>query len=171
MTQPQRIGDLDLEQDLSFHRRELRAERVGWGLMLLVVVAALLGLFGSGPLSWGQTQSADGQLEVEYDRFARDLAPTELRLTLHPDPAQGEEVRVWLSRDFLQRVQLQQITPEPQSVETGPGRLTYTFPAAPAGSPVRVVFRGQTQGSGLLRGNAGLPGTAAEVRFSTFIYP
>lgn len=47
MTRRSSVGDVELAQDLAFHRRELRAERIGWAVMLMIVLLALLGLFGS----------------------------------------------------------------------------------------------------------------------------
>jgi hypothetical protein len=37
-------------------------------------------------------------------------------------------MRVWLSPDYLEGVQIEQITPQPERVEAGPERLTYVFP-------------------------------------------
>jgi hypothetical protein len=45
----QRHGDLEIQEDLPFQRREWLVERVAWGVMALLIVAALLGLFGTGP--------------------------------------------------------------------------------------------------------------------------
>lgn len=46
-----RVGELEIEEDLDFQRRMWRLQQIGWALLVLVVVAALLGLFGKGPLS------------------------------------------------------------------------------------------------------------------------
>ncbi|EYB68527.1 hypothetical protein DEIPH_ctg021orf0038 [Deinococcus phoenicis] len=171
------MGDLEIRQDLEFHRREVRAENVGWAVMLLILLAALLGLFGSGPLSKATAQAAGGGLTVKYNRFARYLAPAELTLTFSPDSIQEGGLHVWLSREFLQHVQIQQITPEPDSVQLEGQRLTYTFKALKTGQPQQVVFQLEMQAIGTLKGAAGLAGTSAqagqaeEVQFSSFIYP
>ena len=44
-----RHGDLEIDEDLPFQRREWFAERVAWAVMALLIAAALLGLFGTGP--------------------------------------------------------------------------------------------------------------------------
>ncbi|MGH8906054.1 MAG: hypothetical protein ACRD0K_05980 [Egibacteraceae bacterium] len=44
-------GGLRLDEDPEGHRRARRAGRVSWALMAALIVAALLGLFGPGPLS------------------------------------------------------------------------------------------------------------------------
>lgn len=52
MSEVKRVGDLDINQDAYSFEREARAEDVGriviWGL----VVLALLGVSGTGPLAW-----------------------------------------------------------------------------------------------------------------------
>lgn len=174
MTWPRRVGDLELAQDLEFHRRELRAERIGWAAMLLVVLLALLGLFGSGPLSRNQIQTADGGLQVRYNRFARYMAPTELRLTFGPEAVQDGQVHVWLSRQYVQHLQIQKIIPEPDSVQLEGQRLTYTFNVLQNGQPGEIVFELETKATGHLRGAAGLAGPSGktrEVAFATFVYP
>ncbi|WP_051935415.1 hypothetical protein [Deinococcus sp. YIM 77859] len=172
MIKPQRVSDLDITQDLEFHRRELRAEKIGWLLMLLVVVAALLGVFGSGPLSKGQVRAAGGALSAEYPRFARYLAPAELRLTFDPAAVQEGALHVWLSREFLDEVQVEAITPEPDAQQLEGDRLTYTFGARNTGEPVEVVFQLRMADIGRLPGRVGLTNTTAEeLRFNTLIYP
>lgn len=47
-----RVGDLEIEEDLDHQRRCWKLERASWAVMALVLLAAMAGLFGSGPLSW-----------------------------------------------------------------------------------------------------------------------
>ena len=61
---------MDIEQDLSFQHREWRRERIGWVVIGLILLAGLLGLFGHHPFARATSQTAKGQLTVEYDRFA-----------------------------------------------------------------------------------------------------
>lgn len=44
MAKIQRVGALEISQDLDFQRRTWVVEQVGWGVMALVVLAALLRL-------------------------------------------------------------------------------------------------------------------------------
>jgi hypothetical protein len=41
-----RVSDLEVNEELEFQRRDWMAQRVGWTVMALVVVVALLGLLG-----------------------------------------------------------------------------------------------------------------------------
>jgi hypothetical protein len=115
----ERVGDLEIEQNLAQQRREWTIQRIGWVVMVLLALAALLGLFGGGPFSEGTAGDRDGPLWVEYPRFARLQAPAELRLHVGSEAVPGNEARVWLDRDFIENVQIQHITPEPDRVELG----------------------------------------------------
>ncbi|HEU4345558.1 MAG TPA: hypothetical protein VFU31_28750, partial [Candidatus Binatia bacterium] len=42
---------LEIEEDLRFQERAWVVQRVGWGVMLLVIVATAAGMFGEGALS------------------------------------------------------------------------------------------------------------------------
>jgi hypothetical protein len=63
-----RIGDLEIQQDLNYQRREWRIQRLGWVVMRLVILAALLGLLGNGPLSKASVTATDGSLRLDYHR-------------------------------------------------------------------------------------------------------
>ena len=63
------VGELQIDEDMDFQHKEWIAERWGWRIMALVLLAGLLGLFGQGPLSDKTVQS--GSLLVQYGRFER----------------------------------------------------------------------------------------------------
>jgi hypothetical protein len=76
----------DLGVDEAFDRGALVVQRIGWAGMALVLAAALLGLFGSGPLSWRSAWSDEGTLLLRYERFARANANQELLAQLIAPP-------------------------------------------------------------------------------------
>ena len=79
MADVRQVGDLEIAQDLAFQRREWTIQRVAWAVMALVALAGLLGLFGgAGPLT--RAAAGNGALRLDYARFERKHAPTELRL-------------------------------------------------------------------------------------------
>ena len=69
MSEHHRVGDLEISQDLTFQRRSWIVQRVGWVMLALLILAALGGLFGPGPLSRARAGPHDGPLWVEYQRF------------------------------------------------------------------------------------------------------
>jgi hypothetical protein len=165
-----RVGDLEVNQDPEYQRRTWIVQRVGWVLMCLIVLAALLGLTGRGPLSTATAGLPDGPLRVEYQRFDRHRAPSEFQILLPASEAPNGQVRVWIDRGYLSGVEIQTIVPEPESVEIGEDRVTYSFNVNRAGPPVRLGFRVTYDGFGPKRGGIGLE-DGEPVTFGQFIYP
>ena len=90
------------------------AQRIGWLLIAAVIVLALLGLFGDGPLSRAKaTSSSEGiSIELEYQRFARSRSPQELRVTIDAPNATADTVAVAFSDRLASGVQITGTSPE-----------------------------------------------------------
>ena len=170
MATVQRVGDLELEQDLAFQQWSWRVQRVGWSAMLAVVLAALAGLLGNGPLSSATAGPAGGPLRVEYQRLARHGAPTTLQFHLAPGAAPDGTARVWLDSAYLRGATVEGVFPEPESVRAGPDRMEYVFALARPGAPATITFQLQYESKWRQRGRAGL-GDHALVPFAPFVYP
>lgn len=161
---------LELEQNLRLQRRGWRIQRIGWALMACIVLAALAGLLGSGPLSRTSKSADDGSVSLEYERFARYQAPTTLRVRFALDPASAAEVRLVVDRRFLERMKVEHVLPQPEKVELAGERLIYVFPAGQARSQAAVTFSLKPDALGLLEGAAGIEGRG-QAAFRQFVYP
>jgi hypothetical protein len=138
MSELKRISGIDIDQDIKYQWREWHIHRIGWAVFALILLAALAGLFGQGPLSHASTGEPGSALVLGYQRFDRYKAPTSLDVTVGAGVAQEGNVRLALNHDFLDRVAIQRIIPEPESVETGPDAITYVFAVAASGQPARI---------------------------------
>ena len=165
-----RVGDLEISQDLNFQRRSWAVQRFGWVLLAMVILAALLGLFGPGPLSQAMAGQQDSPLRIEYHRFWRLKSPMSLRLHLGPEAAASGQARVWLSRSYVEAMRVQHVTPQPQRVEAGSDRFTYVFTLSQVNRPTAVTFTIEPETPGSVAGQAGLE-NGLEIRFRHFIYP
>jgi hypothetical protein len=165
-----RVGDLEIDQDLRFQKRQWKVQRIAWVVGLLVLAAAVAGLFGSGPLSDGTAGEEGGPLWAEYQRFERNQGQSDLKVFLGPGAASGGEGRVWLGRDYLESIQIESVTPHPLRVEAGPDRYTYVFPVTHPQQGTAVVFRFRPAALGRQQGRLGLPG-GTELKFGRFVYP
>lgn len=166
---PKRVGELQIEEDQQFQEREWKVERAGWLVMGLVILLALLGLFGRGPLSQAAVSGPQGY-EVDYERFARYQSPVDLRVLLPQQAISEGEARFWIERQYLEAFEIEKIVPEPDSVEIGPERVIYTFPAAATGQQVVIRLDLRPKRSGLVRGRTGW-GEANPLAFTQLIYP
>lgn len=170
MTNLKRVGDLEIDQDLDYQERWWIIQRIGWLVMGLVILAGLLGFLGTGLFSNASSGEQDDPLWLEYERFGRFQSQTKLRLHLGTNAVRAGKVRVWLNREYLENVQLQQVTPEPESVEAQSDRFVYTFQTPKQDQPTTVTFYLQPDQIGSLPGLAGLE-TQQPIRFNQLIYP
>ena len=121
-----------LDAQLKFHRVEWRIQRIGWLLVGIFLALALAGLFGNGPLSHAHADGPAGR--VEYERFVRNGAPTQIVVTSTGN-SQGIS-RIEITAEYLEAVRVQRITPEPIAVRMQGKALVYEFAATDPGASV-----------------------------------
>ena len=161
---------LEIPEGSGVTPREERFHRIGWLLLALLVLAALAGLLGPGPLS-SRTARAGPALSVEYERFVRNHAPADLRIRVVPPPGEGV-VRLHVNRAFLEATQLDNISPEPEAVEIGPAGHIYVLKAPRLGGRETVIlYHYQADGPFAdIPARVGIEG-GPQVRFDQFVYP
>lgn len=157
-----------INQDLPFQRRTWQVERVGWFGMGLLLAAGLAGAFGSGWLSSAAGSGAGG-LEIRYERFQRHLVPSLLEIRTTPGAA-GESTALRLGGDFVDRVQIDAMLPQPDQARLSREGLDLRWPAAGPGAPVILRIRFTPRSVGRLDGEIG-PRGGTPVRFTVFVYP
>lgn len=165
-----RVGDLEIDQDLAFQAREWRLQRVAWSVMGLIIVAAMLGLFGTGPLSAATAGDAEGSLAVEYQRFVRHDGRTTVTVLVGEGQAVGDQVEVWVAADYLDGFEVRGVSPEPEEVRSEGGGLIYEFAVGDPTQRVEVTFSLQPRRMGRLTGEIGVPG-GQTVTFGQLSYP
>jgi hypothetical protein len=170
MAKTPRAGDLQIEHDVAFQRREWMFQRIGWTIMLLVVLAALAGLLGRGPLSQVTVSTPDGSLRLTYNRFVHYHDPTTLEIEIAGGVADGRELRVWLDDAYLAGIEIQSITPAPDHFEAGSDRHTLVFRVSDPRQATRITIHFQADQMLALSGRAGI-GDQVPVSFDQFVYP
>ena len=160
-----------LEHDRQgIHARVATVRRVAWAVLALLVIAALLGLFGGqGLYSATTTRTADAALELHYERLTRLSAPAVLDIRVAPEHVRAGRIRLQLDREYTRAARIERITPAPLRVESGGPGLRYEF-AGDAGSPARIVFHMQMEDIGALRGKLTLLPDHS-LAFTQIVYP
>lgn len=170
MSSIQRVGDLEIEQDHDFQRLSWRMQRVGWIILALVLLAGLLGLFGSGPLAHATVGAPGSPLRLEYDRFGRIDAPSTLTALVRPSTRRPGEAILHLDRGFTDFFQIERMQPTPDRTEAGADHSVYVFRATGSPGPVRVTFRLRPDQPGLLTGRVRQDG-GSWLTFHQLVYP
>lgn len=153
-------------QEPDRRRRAHVAQLAGWAIAGLILVAAAAGLAGPGPLS--RTTVSSPLVEVEYERFVRRLGDTSLTVRVRADPAEPGTARLWISGDYVARLNVRQVVPQPGSWTAVRDGVVLAFPA-PDGR-ARISVRVSPDHIGLLRGEIGVP-NRPPVGVRQFVYP
>lgn len=169
MSRTKKVGTLQIDEDLEFQRRSWVVQRIGWAVFSLIILLAALGLFGDGILSDARAGQQGAGLWLEYPRFER--FENEFQIKLHADEAAeaGGEIRVRLDQSYLDLVEIDSISPEPDSEIKDAEGITYVFKAS-AVPPFTAHFYMIPHKPGPLSGTFRLQ-NGETVRFSQFIYP
>lgn len=167
MGKPSAASTIQLAENMSLQERLWLMQRVGWVVFAAIILTAMLGLFGQGPLSSVAAES--GRLRIDYERFARLATPTSFDVRVAPSAA-STTVEVWLSQDYLQQMKVNDVSPEPMEVRIDNDRLVYVFALQQAGVAAQISFYITPLRPGLLSGQAGLT-NEQPLELSQFIYP
>lgn len=167
-------ADLDLEEDLTLQRREWRWQRVGWVVLFGIVGAALLGVFGDGPLSYAQAVSGvNGPagapvLSVDYQRFTRAGKSTRIAIRLAGHSPQDGDLELEVERTFYDHAQIERITPEPDRVVIGSKSIHLVFASQKLRPGSGVVLDFQPTVAGLHALRFGLGDSVVEMMQFTY---
>lgn len=161
---------LQVADDLPLQAKIWKVERIAWVVFSLLLLAAMLGLFGGGILSKTKQSSADQALRIEYERFGRYQAPTDIKLHIAAQAVRGEFLRVWFDARYLEEVELSQISPAPHSTEVAQGKHIYQFKIATPGQPVSINFEVKGNNYGQTHLLCGLE-NGPELSLTQFFYP
>ncbi|MBV4491224.1 hypothetical protein [Pseudomonas oryzicola] len=156
-----------VEEDMRMQQRVWRFERVGWYALVVIVLLALAGLFGNGPLSDAQVASDDGRVQVDYQRLSRSGTTDNLRITVRGTP--GEAVQVVLGGNLLREASIETMQPEPQvSRSHGKSLLLQLGTSQDGVATLYLTLRSEHVGrlEGVVRA-----GQSSAVHFATFLYP
>ncbi|MBF8701564.1 hypothetical protein [Pseudomonas putida] len=156
-----------VEEDMRMQQRVWRFERVGWYALVLVVLLALAGVFGNGPLSDAQVTSEDGRLHVEYQRLSRTGTTDNLRITVRGTA--GEPVMLLLGGTLLREASIETLQPEPQ-VSRSHGRSLLLQLGTSKEGIATLYLTLRSEHVGTLDGVVSA-GPDSTVHFSTFLYP
>ena len=170
MRNQRRQDNIEINQDLDFQSRYWMIERISWIIIVMVLLAASLGLFGSGPFSSAMMGDKEGPMWLEYDRFERLKTPTVLSVHLGPGVTSNGRARIWLSRYYLERVRIEQVIPQPKNMEVASDRFIYVFKIAERDKSTLVIFHLKPEKPGVLSARLGLV-DGPSLSFGQLIYP
>lgn len=117
------------ELDQDFLRRQWVVQRIGWAIMALVILAALLGLFGTSPLATKveRVEQSGVVVEVEHPRFTRYQFMDRLHVRVTAPGQAAEEVRVAFAPAFVARTSIESAAPQPDGTVFDAQGVAYEY--------------------------------------------
>ncbi|MXQ10503.1 hypothetical protein [Microvirga makkahensis] len=167
---PQKARSVEVDEDMAWQRRTWAVQRLGWLVMGGLVLIALTGVFGHGPVSWQQASDPAGLVRVEYERFERQFSERTLRVDIAPQATVGDALILRLNEAFLDAAEVKGIVPEPREARSVGSDVEYVFPVAQPGQPATIRFALKLRETGSHTAEIGLVGREP-ARFTQFVYP
>ncbi|NWJ27604.1 hypothetical protein [Rhizobium sp. RM] len=140
-----REDGLQLEEHRRFQERFWAIERFSWGVFAVIILAALLGVFGSGGPLATQVSELESAI-LEHPRIGRWEGTDEMAIRFKPDSTSNER-SLLLSNAFAEVFQVEDIQPLPTrtTIEANGQRLFFDSPAR-NGGVVTLHIRAQAAG-------------------------
>lgn len=155
-----------IQEDMSQQQRQWKAERVGWFVLSVLIIAALLGLFGIGLFSSVQLASPDGELSAEYGRFERNGASSQLVIRAKGDHAGKLEVQI--EGALFERFSIENIHPQPSMTLSYDGGQRMSFKTEPRQTAAIILSIRPSQ-LGLSRST--IKSASSRLDITQFTYP
>ena len=135
------------ELDERFVRTQWVVQRIGWGVMLLVIVLAILGVFGTSPLAStiDAKDVGDAHYEVEHARFSRYQLLDRLHVRVDAPSATGQELTLAFSREWVENNAIRGTTPEPDGGGLGADGGVYVFQVDDWSEPLVIAVEYETR--------------------------
>ena len=162
------VGDIQVNEDLSFLRKEWRFQRIGWIAMLLFVILGLAGALGRGPLA-NVTDGDTATLAVSYERIIRHAADTQLEIVAGR-ALREDTLRIYITSGFLKAFEVRNIIPEPVSSGVRGPYVYYDFLRDPRARFSEITFHLIAEGYSRRRARVFTSG-AAPLHVHQFILP
>lgn len=142
--------------------------RVGFVLLLSIIVAALMGLFSGGYMSSATTMNPTHSLKVEYERFGR--LQNEFRVKISPQSLAADNYVFSIGGAFSERFQPGSVWPQPDRMFSQGQTLylVYHNVADKRDFSVRVYVTPSMPGKAV---NTVKVNDEPEARFWQFIFP
>jgi hypothetical protein len=113
---------LELEDEIKLHETGWAIQRVGWAVILLLLVAAALGVFGNGLLSSAEI-SDDGN-NIRFEKLVRYQSPMQLIIRTN---GRENKVEVRIPQSYIESMEVDKIVPEPVDQKLASGLAIFTF--------------------------------------------
>lgn len=150
------------EEDLQFQKKEWVFQRVVWMIMLVIVVLAIIGVFGNGPIARAEAGGTQEILHIKYDRIVRERSRTETLVTINLNRSEvlrqtGDTlIHLWISQDLVHSMGLTTTTPYPVRTSLNDTAIVFSFITPYDSRSIKILFDWKPVDIGMQHGYIGL---------------
>lgn len=156
-----------VDEDMALQRRIWRFERIGWYVLVAIVLLTLCGLFSRGLLSSVTAISEQKDLTVEYERFHRNGGVNAMVIHSHGKP--NATHALILGRAMMEGFSIDSIQPQPDS-SGGVAQGLRVIVAGDEHGDSTLYLTWRSDGLGPVESIIALEGSS-QISFTQFIYP
>lgn len=157
--------EIEINEESEHRKRSEKVRAIGRILMALLLLAALAGAFGGGPLSEGVVESAG--LRLEYQRVARFNSPEKFKIQV---PPAADKIRLHVDSALLEIIDIERIDPEPKEMELAPDGQIWEFPVQTTNAPISISINYRPDAFGRAAGKFEIEGRGF-LSFKQFYFP
>jgi|SRR5690554_3162633 len=118
---------IEIKEDIKHQKFAWKVRKTGYIIILILVLLAFAGLFGSGFLSNGETSNKN--LSISYERFTRAGGKAELILNLKT--FNKPDISLKINNEYLKTLEINRIVPAPSEEKTGKPISEFIFKSNP----------------------------------------
>lgn len=157
-----------VEEHMRWQNLEWQLQRIGIGLLFLIVILGACGLFSKGFLSNKNLDADDGSIKVEYEQFGRIQSSMDMVIRIRN--ITSDRFTITLGKGAVDNLQIQSLHPQPEKAQTQGSDLILTFAAEDSGPDHSVWLGMQPQAPGLNKVSVRAD-NQTPVEFTQWIYP
>jgi hypothetical protein len=159
---------IQVPQNLKVQYKSWTLQRIGWIIMILIVLAAALGLFGQGILSKTKIFSSSKSLQLEYERFMRFGGRSEMLFNLNTQ-SPADTIILTLNNTYLDYIQVESVQPEILFNKVDGKVTNYYFLKSELSNQIKFIIHIKPLKTGSVNGQ--IKANDEILNFTHYIYP
>lgn len=147
---------------------EFQLRRIGFALLLAIVIAAMVGLFSRGYISDARIANDSGTLRIDYEKYSRLMSDVDMKVT--SSQIRENRNRIILGGDFMDSFRIDTLQPQPDKMYSLNGKMVLEYSVSAPGSEQTLWLSLTPMKFGATHSTVAID-NGPEITLHQFIYP
>ncbi|BCG08535.1 hypothetical protein [Buttiauxella agrestis] len=147
---------------------EFQLRRIGFALLLAIVIAAMVGLFSRGYISDARIVNDSGTLRIDYEKYSRLMSDVDMKIT--SSQIRENRNRIILGGDFMDSFRIDTLQPQPDKMYSLNGKMVLEYSVSAPGSEQTLWLSLTPMKFGATHSTVAID-NGPEITLHQFIYP